>query len=426
MMDMTQRPVAKSAKMPASDKTLRYDQARTDVYVSQLTLSHFRNYPSLRLSLTGRDSNDGTSSIGPVILFGPNGSGKTNLLEALSLLAPGRGLRRAARDDLLCQSFAAPSGQPATSAMSSSVSASVIPPVWAVSATIITSMGPVQLSTGLQPDKPEGARHYYLDGIKATSAHLAEQCALSWLTPQMDGLFIGSPSSRRRFIDRLVIAFDPAHSARLSRYEKLYRERQKLIQSGADDSWFRSLEIQLAENGVAVMAARTALVRVMSEDAYQGDRTFGFPRIHMAMQGGGCELLDHHPALEVEDQICADAAVRRNNGDLTMLGPQAQDLVTIHLDKGQPAHLASTGEQKALLIAAILAHARLQETRLSRPPLLLLDDVAAHLDERKRGCLFAAISELTAQVWYSGTDEATFAPLKDFGQFLHVQNGQIS
>ena len=284
----------------------------------------------------------------------------------------------------------------------------------------------MRAGTGLSADKPEGARLFALDGARSTAGQLASHFALSWLTPQMDGLFIGSPAARRRFIDRLVIAFDPAHSARLSRYEKCYRERQKLMQSGAEATWIEALETQLGESGVAIMAARAALVRVLSEAAYQGDEAFGFPRVHMAMRGGGGEWLDHEPAALVEDKIKQDAAMRRQRGDFAMLGPQAQDLDTIHLAKNQPAHLASTGEQKALMIAAILAHARLQHSRLSRPPLLLLDDVAAHLDETRRACLFAATAELKGQVWYSGTDKSSFVKLAQIAQFLHVEDGKIS
>lgn len=376
------------------------------IYVRSLTLTQFRNYGSLRLVLPLGALAGGA----PVVLHGPNGAGKTNLLEALSLLSPGRGLRRAARSDFL--------NYPATQDAQNR-------PIWAISAEIETGTGVLHAGTGLSPDKPDGARLFALDGAKSSASQLASHFALSWLTPQMDGLFISSPSGRRRFIDRLVIAFDPAHSARLSRYEKCYRERQKLMQEQGDNAWIEALETQLAESGVAIMAARAALVRVLSEKAYQGDEAFGFPRVHMAMRGGGGEWLDHDPAAVVEDKIKQDATSRRLRGDFTMLGPQAQELDTIHLDKNQPAHLASTGEQKALMIAAILAHARLQNSRLSRPPLLLLDDVAAHLDETRRRCLFAATAELQGQVWYSGTDKASFAKLAQIGQFLHVEDGKI-
>ena len=393
--------------------------ANAQVYVRALTLTKFRNYDSLRLELPRPSLSAGA----PVVLYGPNGAGKTNLLEALSLLAPGRGLRRAARGDfLLHQMVPQPSGE--ASVLSQS-------PVWGISAEIETNAGglhsgSLHVGTGLSPDRPEGARIFALDGVKSSASHLASHFALSWLTPQMDGLFIGSPAGRRRFIDRLVIAFDPAHSGRLSAHEKCYRERQKLMQEGAETAWIEALETQLGESGVAIMAARAALVRVLSEAAYQGDEAFGFPRVHMAMRGGGAQWLDHDPAAVVEDKIKQDAARRRLAGDYAMLGPQSQELDTIHLDKNQPAHLASTGEQKSLMIAAILAHARLQHSRLSRPPLLLLDDVAAHLDETRRRCLFAATAQLQGQVWYSGTDKNSFTKLAQIGQFLHVEDGKIS
>ena len=351
----------------------------------------------------------------PVVLTGPNGAGKTNILEALSLLSPGRGLRRAARRDFPRQGMVSPLGQ----------EASVTTP-WSIYAKLETDAGPLEVGTGIQPDKLEGARAVRLNGVKSNLGQLASYFAVSWLTPQMDGLFIGSPSSRRRFVDRLAIAFDPAHSGRLSRYEKLYRERQRLIQEGGnDDSWLLALETQLAETGMAIMAARAALTRAVSEAAYQSDAHLGFPRLHMAMTGGGCAWLDEMPALAAEDKMKETARARRQAGDLSMPGPQAQDLTTIHLDKGQQAQLASTGEQKALMIAAILAHARLQAGRLDRPPLLLLDDVAAHLDEEKRHCLFAATSELKGQVWYSGTDRVAFSAMNQFAQFFNVSQGQI-
>ena len=390
------------------------NRANAQVYVRALTLTNFRNYDSLRLELPRPSAATGA----PVVLYGPNGAGKTNLLEALSLLAPGRGLRRAARGDFLLHQMPPPSPS-AASAVSK-------PLIWGVSAEIATYAGSLHAGTGLSPERPEGARIFALDGVKSSASNLASHFALSWLTPQMDGLFIGSPAGRRRFVDRLVIAFDPAHSGRLSAYEKCYRERQKLMQEGAETAWIEALETQLAESGVAIMAARASLVRVLSEAAYQGDEAYGFPRVHMAMRGGGGQWLDHDPAAVVEDKMKQDAARRRMAGDYAMLGPQSQDLDTIHLDKNQPAHLASTGEQKSLMIAAILAHARLQYSRLSRPPLLLLDDVAAHLDETRRRCLFAATAQLQGQVWYSGTDKNSFVNLAQIGQFLHVEDGKIS
>ena len=393
-----------------SDEASQAEPSQPKVTVRSLRLTRFRNYDSLHFDLPL----PGTSEGAPVILHGPNGAGKTNLLEALSLLSPGRGLRRAARGDFLHHTTQHPDGTSQTP-----------PPIWAISAHIDTAHGCLRAGTGLSADKPDGARLFALDGSKSTASQLASHFAISWLTPQMDGLFIGSPSGRRRFVDRLVIAFDPAHSARLSRYEKCYRERQKLIQTGAEAGWIEALETQLGESGVAIMAARASLVRMLSEAAYQGDEAFGFPRLHMAMRGGGAEWLDHEPAAVVEDKIKQDATQKRARGEVTMLGPQAQELETIHLDKNQPAHLASTGEQKALMIAAILAHARLQQSRLGRPPLLLLDDVAAHLDETRRACLFAATAELQGQVWYSGTDKQSFAKLAQIGQFFHVEDGKI-
>ena len=378
------------------------------LWLSEIRLTAFRNYQQLQLPL----------SQAPVVLHGPNGAGKTNLLEAVSLLAPGRGLRRAGRDELACHDLVGHdlgadnhlTGNPAAN------------PCWAISAKVQTKDGTHQLGTGIQPE--ESRRSVRLDGQPASQSDLGRLCAVSWLTPQMDGLFLGSPSARRRFIDRLAIAFDPAHVGRLSRYERAYRERGKLLAAGtADAAWLASLEAVLAETGVAIMATRAALIADLNRESLACDT--GFPKAELAMQGGGADMLANHPAVDIEDHILSEAKTMRLAGDSAMPGPQASDLYARHLGHGRPAHLASTGEQKALLISIILAHARLQARRLHRPPLLILDDVAAHLDKDRRRDLFAACHDLSGQIWYSGTDRSDFSPLHGQAQFLQVDNGQI-
>ncbi len=412
-------PHAKLAVIHPAQKMA--SQQRPEIWLSGVKLSGFRNYTHASLSLDQA----------PVVLIGPNGAGKTNLLEAVSLLAPGRGLRRAGRDELGHKShhLAAADANHADR--------------WAISATLnLPSDGlrqdagshqdtqaeayyPVthKIGTGVQPE--EARRLVRLNGQNAAQSDLGRLFALSWLTPQMDGLFIGSPSARRRFIDRLAIAFDPAHVGRISRYERAYRERAKLLANGAGDPhWFQSLESVLAETGVAIMATRAALIQDLNLTTDSNET--GFPKAFLSMRGGGAEQLSELPALEIEDRLKAEAARLRAAGDTQMPGPQASDLTALHMARQQPAHLASTGEQKALLISIILNHARLQARRLKRPPILILDDVAAHLDGDRRSDLFAACHDLSGQIWYSGTDRSDFGPLQHHAQFFNIKDGEIS
>lgn len=414
-----------AARLDRADSAPSHSAGAPGLWLSEIRLTAFRNYQQLQLPLTPA----------PVVLSGPNGAGKTNLLEAVSLLAPGRGLRRASRDELACHDLLAPDdsdhsgpddsgsdladNNPAKAAGTAAISAQGC---WAIFARLQNHDGVHQLGTGIQPE--DSRRSVRVDGQPASQSDLGRLCAVSWLTPQMDGLFLGSPSARRRFIDRLAIAFDPAHVGRLSRYERAYRERSKLLVAGtADPAWLASLEAVLAETGVAIMATRAALIADLNRESLSCDT--GFPKAELVMQGGGADLLAHRPAVEIEDHILSEAKTMRQAGDSAMPGPQASDLFARHLGHGRPAHLASTGEQKALLISIILAHARLQARRLSRPPLLILDDVAAHLDKDRRRDLFAACHDLSGQIWYSGTDRSDFAPLHGQAQFLQVDNGQI-
>ena len=387
----------------------RFIAIQPDYKLRWLKLRHFRNYDALSMDILADQ----------MVLIGPNGAGKTNILEAISLLAPGRGLRRAARADLV----RTPKGMPASASGHPRVSSTPQPPYqWAVAAEIETPDGPVQVGTGsVEGDMRRAVR---VNGAPAAQSDLGQLCAISWLTPQMDGLFLDGPSSRRRFLDRLAIAFDPAHSGRLTRYEKAFRERSKLLQERPhEDSWLASLEAGLAETGVAIMATRAALIEDMNE-VLKTEET-GFPRAYIELKGGGCEALDSQPALEVEDRLKLAAKANRQQGDFSMPGPHASDMQVWHAENEQPAHLCSTGEQKALLIALILAHASLQGQRLGRPPILLLDDVAAHLDARRRELLFIRCSQLKGQVWYSGTDHNMFTKTAQETQFIDLQDGQI-
>ena len=372
--------------------------------VSRLSLEKFRNYAHAELVCDAQS----------IVLIGPNGSGKTNMMEALSLLAPGRGLRRASRDAFGYRApFQIEDG-----------AGDIKSAPWAVFAEIETPKGSVAIGTGADRENPDASRIVRIQGAPSSQNALAQNLAVSWLTPQMDGLFIGSAFSRRRFVDRLAIAFDSAHNSRVVRYEKAWRERSRLLADNmSDESWFAGLEQILAETGVAIMATRAALIADMNRQS--ADMESLFPKVSARLKGDGHQLLnDGLPAIDIEDRIMHIAATNRKSGSGAMPGPHETDL-TMMLE-GRSAADASTGEQKAVMISAILAHAQLQDERLNRPPLLLLDDVAAHLDKDRRTHLFSLCSALRAQVWYSGVDEHAFAPLSQNAQFFHVDNGLIT
>ena len=377
----------------------------TALAITKLRLNNFRNYQSLDLNFP----NEPVS----IVLIGPNGAGKTNMLEALSLLAPGRGLRRAKADLLPGRG----SGK-ANPEMAASLA-------WSVSAQLITDDAPLSLGTGTLPqDHGEaGRRVIKINGEFSSQAALAEHLAVSWLTPDMDGVLAAAPSERRRFLDRLVIAFDPAHAGRIQRYEKAYRQRNRLMEENhGDQHWFEALEAQLAESGMAIIAARQALVEALDIEAASPWPTF--PAARLRLEGDAEDWLATMPAVDAEDRIRGEARRHRLNGTATMPGPMNSLLVVSHSGTGQDADMSSTGEQKALVISVILAHARLQSKRLKRPPLLLLDDIVSHLDEARRRSLFDLTTNLSGQVWFSGTDAAMFADMPGQPSFVFVDAGE--
>ncbi|MCE2516533.1 MAG: DNA replication/repair protein RecF [Alphaproteobacteria bacterium] len=374
-----------------------------DVSVTALRLGNFRNYMSLDLAVAE----------GPVVLYGPNGAGKTNILEAISLLAPGRGLRRA-RAALLPHQ---PIRQDATTSS----------PLWSVSAEVMTADGPISCGTGtmMQDNGDVGRRVIKVNGEFSSQTTLAEHFAVSWMTPDMDDVLAAAPSERRRFLDRLVIAFDPAHAGRLQRYEKLYRQRNRLLEEGQSDaSWYDALETQMAASGIAIIAARQALVDALDQEASAPLPMF--PSARLFLDGEAEDWLRTMPAVEVEDRICDLARRNREAGQSTMPGPMSSVLQVVHSGTGQVAEMSSTGEQKALVISVILAHARLQHTRLRRPPILLLDDIASHLDGERRQALFELTAELRGQVWFSGTDLSPFRTMADNANVFSIEDGQIA
>ena len=396
--------------------TLEVDNASKRSWLSRLKLDHFRNYQQADLAIHA----------GQLVIFGDNGAGKTNLLEAVSLLSPGRGMRRAKGQNLaysaikhdgLSQNL----GQPDRPDLN--LLASVRVPDeqanWAVAAILETMDSSLNIGTGVVQTAKQGNRIMRLEGVTVSQADIGAHLAVSWLTPQMNGIFLDSPVARRRFLDRLIIAFDPAHIGRMSRYEKAFRQRSFLLgEQRRDDSWFSALESVLAETAVAVTAARQSLIKALNDEAAKG--WFGFPGVKLLLAGEVEGWLSQMPALEVEDQFMLAARMARLNGDVTMPGPHVSEFQALHLSSQTPANLSSTGQQKAMLIAVILAHARLQDRRLGRLPVMLFDDVAAHLDSQRRGALFEAVRCLGGQCWFSGADGEQFNELAKTAQFVKI------
>jgi DNA replication and repair protein RecF len=395
------------------------------VGVTRLMLTDFRNYRETRLTLDTE----------PVVLTGPNGAGKTNLLEAVSFLAPGRGLRgaRLTEIDRRCAAGCDVAREAATRG-------------WAVAAEIATCRGTLRVGTGrdvsLYPrdEVPGGLsrdgdrRVVRIDGEPVRSqAMLAERLGVVWLTPPMDRLFIEGPGGRRRFLDRLVLALDPAHAARVGAYEQALRERARLLRTSfavdrpADPSWLVALEAVMAAQGVAVAAARRDVVERLDRGCAESEGPF--PRARLVLAGAVEDWLEEMPALAAEAKFAeALGAARRSDAVAggAALGPHRSDLAVSLAQSGIAAEFASTGEQKAVLISILLAHAELLRALRGEPPLLLLDEIAAHLDASRRAALFEALERLASQVWLTGTDTALFAPLRHRAQFWSVCDGTLA
>jgi DNA replication and repair protein RecF len=371
--------------------------------ICRLTLSNFRSYHAASIAVAGD----------LVVLVGPNGAGKTNLLEAISLLSPGRGLRRAELSELAFNE-----GDES----------------WAVSAQVDGALGLATLGTGIEP--PGGAeiaplRKYRIDREPAGSATaFADHLRVIWLVPAMDGLFAGPASERRRFLDRLVLAVDAAHAARVSALERALRSRNRLLEAPRPDShWLDAAEHETAEIAVAVAAARAETVRRLA--AALGARRAAetaFPSAEIALEGWMEAMVLAQPAVEVEDRyraVLRDNRSRDAAAGRTLDGPHLTDLAVYYEPKGIAARDASTGEQKALLIGLVLAHAALVADMTSAAPVILLDEVVAHLDPDRRAALFAALSRLGAQVWMTGADPAAFADVAAGAEIFDVSPGKV-
>ncbi|RFB79508.1 DNA replication/repair protein RecF [Methylovirgula sp. 4M-Z18] len=380
-------PVSKSVAAPA---------------VRRLILADFRSYQSLDLKISGH----------VVVLTGENGAGKTNLLEAISLFSPGRGLRRADFAD--CCRESGPGG-------------------FSISLELADALGSLQLGTGVDPPE-EGAprsRKCRIDRAPVSSATaFAERLRIVWLTPAMDSLFTGPAGDRRRFLDRLVLAVDAAHGARVNGLERALRNRNRLLEDGISNTyWLDATEREAAELAVAVAAARYETIdRLTGLIAASRDDASPFPWAQIALSGEVETLTAQYPAVAAEEHYRAilrqnrarDAAAGR-----TLIGPHVSDLLVRHGPKNTDAARSSTGEQKALLVGLVLAHARLVAAMSDIAPLILLDEIAAHFDPLRRAALYAALGDIGGQVWLTGADPAAFADLAGRAEMLQVAGGTV-
>lgn len=376
----------------------------TRLWVERIALTRFRNYAAASLE-PGPE---------PVVLIGANGAGKTNLLEAVSLLAPGQGMRGAAFADL------ARAGSPA----------------WSVAARVHTAVGTIDIGTGVQAAPGPGERAgriVRVDGeTRSGSGILADYVEMVWLTPAMDGLFTGAASERRRFLDRLILCFDAGYRTRVNRFERAMASRNRLLADNAPARELDGFEHVMAETGVAIAAARSEAVAALATVvAHRRDRDphSPFPWSDIALEGTLEHDLARRAAVDVEDHYVAvlrNARERDRAAGRTLDGPHRSDLVVGHGPKAMPARLCSTGEQKSLLLGLVLAHAQLvTERRDGLAPILLLDEISAHLDEQRRTALFAEILRLQSQAWMTGTDAASFSALAASARFYEVDGGQL-
>ena len=370
------------------------------VHITRLALTDFRNYASLSLALEP----------GAVVLTGENGAGKTNLLEAVSFLSPGRGLRRATLEEVT--RLGAADG-------------------FAVHAQIEGPYGDCRIGTGTAgAEGTDAARRVRINGETARTADaLLEWLRVIWVSPAMDSLFTGPSADRRRFLDRLVLAIDPAHGRRALDYEKAMRSRNKLFADDVrDDGWFDAIERQMAETGVAIAAARAEMLRLLTAMIERLPAEGAFPKALLALEGGIDEALGKMPAVDAEEEFRMRLRTERPRdraAGRALEGPHRSELLVRHAPKNMPAESCSTGEQKALLVGLVLAHARLTAELTGMAPVLLLDEISAHFDADRRAALFDILEELNCQAFMTGTERALFSSLDGRAQFLTVSGGTI-
>src|SRR5580658_5861544 len=373
----------------------------TTALVRRLTLTNYRNYDTASLEADAKT----------MVLVGPNGAGKTNLIEAISFLAPGRGLRRATLDEV---AFSEGDGS------------------WAVAAEIEGALGLATLGTGLERSLEDGAtaqRQYRIDREPVASATaFADHLRVVWLTPTMDALFTGAPSERRRFLDRLALAVDAEHASRVNALERSLRSRNRLLEDPRPDAhWLDAVEHETAELAVAVASLRAETVRRLQAEL-ESRKDAAFPPADIALDGWMEKLIPEHPAIEIEERyraVLRDNRTRDAAAGRTLDGPHLTDLKVVYAAKGIAAADASTGEQKALLIGLVLAHASLIADMTGRAPVLLLDEVVAHLDPARRGALHGELAQLGTQVWMTGADPALFAEVEHEAVTVEVKSGRL-
>ncbi len=376
-------------------------QPVAQVHVTRLSLTDFRNYHALALDLAP----------GAVVLTGENGAGKTNLLEAVSFLSPGRGLRRAKFDDVA--RVGAETG-------------------FAIHARLEGPFGECEIGTGTAGMQPgaETGRRLRINGETARTADaMLEWVRVLWLTPAMDALFTGPAGDRRRFLDRLVLAIDPAHGRRALDYEKAMRARNRLLSEDSRDAgWFDAIETQMAETGVAIAAARAEMVRLLAAMNERLPADGPFPTAEIALEGTIDAEIGQHAAVDVEEmfrRLLRDHRPRDRAAGRTLEGPHRSELLVRHVPKDMPAARCSTGEQKALLVGLILAHARLTGELSGSAPILLLDEISAHFDPDRRAALFSILEELNCQAFMTGTEASLFSAIEGRAQFFSVSAGAI-
>jgi DNA replication and repair protein RecF len=369
--------------------------------VRRLTLNNFRNYHTASLE-TGAKT---------IVLVGPNGAGKTNLVEAISFFAPGRGLRRAILDEV---AFNEGDGS------------------WAVAAEIEGALGLATLGTGIERPIEDGAtvlRKCRIDREPVGSAAaFADHLRVVWLVPAMDALFVGAPSERRRFLDRLALAVDAEHGSRVNALERSLRSRNRLLEEARPDThWLDAVEHETAELAVAVAVQRVETVSRL-DGVLASRKGSAFPPAEIALDGWMEQLVPEHPAIEIEERyraVLRDNRARDAAAGRTSDGPHLTDLKVIYAHKGIAAADASTGEQKALLIGLVLAHGRLIAEMTGFAPILLLDEIVAHLDPARRAALHVELAQLGGQVWMTGADPALFAEVGDDAMIIEVASGRL-
>lgn len=367
------------------------------VVVQQLKLSNYRNYRTFSVNFSGKH----------VVFTGHNGAGKTNLLEAISLLSPGRGLRRSTYGDLICANADNDS--------------------FVVFAKLYSALFD-EVDIGTTCDNADGGRKVRISGTSTSADRLTDYCRISWLIPAMDGLFTGSASDRRRFLDRMVLSIDPSHGRRVLDFEKVMRSRNRLLLDGnTNNGWFDALETQMAELATAIAAARIDVIRLL-DGGKENDSHDVFPHPILVIEGLLEQALINQSAIDVEEhyrQKLHDGRPLDRAAGRTLEGPHRSDMKVFYAQKNMPAALCSTGEQKSLLMGLILAHAKITAQISGMAPILLLDEMAAHLDEQRRVALFNILDALGGQSFMTGTDRQLFSALDDRAEFFEISDGAL-